>query len=231
MTAEASEGLPAWAPKVFIGISVAVVVALGLFILGGDPAGSPMRQAEPGASPTTGPEGAGVDEFDRSGPGLGEGGPIYRWIALSGTWDVIEEEAAATFHEGFATYAVTDVGAKDGTAEVTVAQMADGAGVVIRFIDPDNHWALRAIPSFGGWQLVKVTNGEVTTVADVAGSTTSGVRVGLRNTANTVSVVVDGEVLASVEDATHTGVTQVGLTMKGPQTSLARFDDFAFTGG
>lgn len=188
----------------------------------GETTGTTVKQAEPMAYRTG--EGI-VDTFDREGPGLGTASGLFEWIGLSGTWEPLDGMAMSTGHENFAAYAIFDTEPSNGQLEVTLPVVRDGAGVVFRFQDVDNYWAVRAVPEFGGWHLVKFLNGEETKVADILGEVGDGVRVAVGIEGYRIGVFLNGEHALTIEDPDLAGLNQVGLTIKGPGTTEGRFDD------
>jgi hypothetical protein len=223
--------------KIGFGIFVLLNVAvLGYFALaGGDDERGPDQQ---GTDPViTAPEvtvapTAPGDAFNRAGAvdGLGAGPGFYRWQVEGGTWTIIEGQAAATGHEGFATFATVDGGTGDGTAEVKVRKLYDGAGLVFRYEDPDNFWAVLAVPDYSNWHVLRVVDGDgaLEPVEIILGPTADDTRVAVRASGDRIEVIINGEVKATIDDGALADATRWGIAMKGPDTQSARFDDFVF---
>lgn len=169
------------------------------------------------------------DTFDRTGEGMGSSG-TYTWVGLSGTWKTEDGQAMCTGHEGYAAYAVFSTGEqRAGQFEVTMPVLRDGQGIVFRFVDEKNYWSLRAVPDFGTWHLAKVVDGVETKVADVFGPVTDGTAPAVQLQGDVIAIYFDGLPNLAISDPTNAGANQVGITMKGPQTTEARFDDAIWT--
>ena len=72
---------------------------------------------------------------------------------MSGTWG-IGDDAALT--SGGSTgdepnIAVVPQGTGDGLTEVTMTVVEEGAGLVFRYLDPENYWSVTANPGVGSW--------------------------------------------------------------------------------
>ena len=220
-------------------VVTADVVAVGVVVLTRRSEPAPVAVAppstlapSPGSDPTTTTPSADLgDTFDRpDGDGLGEGPPGYEWRGDSGTWAVRGGRATATGHDGFATFATVDTGEPDGTAEVRVVRLRDGAGLVFRYVDPENFWAVAAVPEFGTWHLLRVVDGAGSDapLAVIPAPTTDQTRIGVRAVGERIEVLVDGEPVEERSDGTHRDAMRWGIMMKGPETTAARFDDFRF---
>jgi len=171
------------------------------------------------------------DSFDRTdSPGsLGppsSGGP--EWRADAGTWGVQGGQAQLSAAVGGPNVAVINAGGPDGVAEVRVAKVTNGAGMVFRYRDSGDYWAVVAVPAYATWAVVKVAGGKAQTVANTGLSPTQdGTRVGMRGQGEAVDVTLDGVVAVTVADPTLKDGPLSGVTVQGADAQVARFDDFA----
>ena len=107
-----------------------------------------------------------VDTFDRADAaelGAVPRGP--RWASTSGRWGVAGHQAALLEPAGDASVAAVDLGSGDGSAEVRVATVVTGAGLVFRYRGPNDFWSVVALPFYGTWTVVRRIGGQSTAVA------------------------------------------------------------------
>lgn len=170
----------------------------------------------------------GLDTFDIDSPGsLGAmpGGPS--WRAVRGGWAVALGEAYPASPAPGRSLAVVALGQGDGAAQVRVARLTQGSGVVFRYRDPSNYWYVAAVPAYGSWSVVKVLDGQEQTVANTGTSSVKdGTTVGVRFQGQTIDVAIDGVVRASVSDGALSTADGVGMAVWGSDAAKARFDDF-----
>lgn len=223
-----------------VGLLVAGLVT-GLVIAGANQ--SPTSSgggAAAGTAPAGGPKVKGhegelvtitgtVDAFERpdSPASLGTvpGGPP--WRAAVGTWGVVAAQAAATTPLAGRNVAVVDAGRSDVAVQVRVARVTNGAGVVFRYRDPGNFWAVVAAPGYATWAIVKVVAGKDRVVGNTGLSPVAdGTAVGVRVQGDTIDVLVDGRVTTTFGDVAFKDATMAGLTAEGLDGGKARFDDF-----
>lgn len=107
--------------------------------------------------------------------------------------------------------AVVEVGASDGELVVPVIRPADGAGVVFRFVDEDNHWRITYAADFATWNIDKVVDGTQAFVANTGLSGAASAELIVSLDADTISVAIDGERRALIADASHRDATAAGL--------------------
>lgn len=172
-----------------------------------------------------------LDPFDRDDVvnSLGSTAGGTSWQAGAGTWGVDGGLAAATAPVPGPNLAVLDAPLADGEASVRVARVTARAGIVFRYHDPRNYWAVEAAPGFATWGVVQVVDGHESVVGDTGlASTTDGTTVGVRMHGDSVEVVVDGRTAVVVATGPGSpGTDRVGLTVQGPDAAGARFADFA----
>lgn len=92
----------------------------------------------------------------------------------------------------------------------------DGAGIVVRFIDPDNYYLLRAVPHESRVRFYKVENGKRSTLAgkDIDVPTGQWHELQLVARSSTFTVYFNGEKLFAHEDKTFTEAGAFGLWCK-----------------
>ncbi len=114
---------------------------------------------------------------------------------------------------------IPDGGPVDSAA-VTFNEIATGSGLLFRYKDTQNYWALVASPTFGTWVLNRVVAGKTTRV------TTTGFRGGkvveVVMIGNTIQLWVGGLLSTTVRDATLSDATIVGIKVdrKGAAAAL-----------
>jgi hypothetical protein len=169
-----------------------------------------------------------LDSFDRpddaQGLGAVPGGP--QWEAAVGTWGIAASQAYVVAPAPGRNIAVVELGQEEGAVQVRVPKVAAGAGIVFRYRDPSNYWAVFAVPAYATWNIVKVVDGKSHAVANTGvSSLQDGVAVAVRTRADTIDVIVGTQVTKTITDATLREATKVGLTVEGDASGQARFDD------
>jgi hypothetical protein len=171
-----------------------------------------------------------VDTFDRANApdGLGTTGTGQAWEVVSGTWG-IQGNAAAT--SGGATgdqpnIAVVPEGTGDGLTEIYLPVVEEGAGLVFRYLDPDNYWSVTANPGVGSWTLNRVIDGDVELVQEIPGPTNDGIVVSVTQDGSVVRVLLDGVEYLSITDAALGDQLQGGIIASSSTSGDARFDRF-----
>ncbi len=108
--------------------------------------------------------------------------------------------------------AIVDTGWSDATIGATVATAPVGTGLVFRFVDIFNYWALTAAPDFGTWNLVLVVDGEtIRSEATGLSSTDPGVRLSIRLEGPEIQIFVDGSPMLTIIDPSFETATSAGL--------------------
>lgn len=170
-----------------------------------------------------------VDTFDRSEPvGLGVTGTGDGWVIASGEWTIADHVARLKqpAPNDAPNVAVVPHGEGDGIMEVTMTAVEPGAGLVFRYADPANYWAITAVPSAGSWTLSRRVEGIDEVVADVPGPTTDGTTVTIIQTGATMRVLLDGSDYLSLSDRTFARQLQAGLIAPAGSRGTARWDRF-----
>jgi hypothetical protein len=101
----------------------------------------------------------------------------------------------------------------------------DGAGIIVRFMNPDNYYLLRAVPHETRVRFYKVENGKRSTLAgkDVSVPTGQWHELQLTATGSTFTAHFNGEQLFSHEDKTFEKAGSFGLWCK--PNNVTYFDD------
>jgi hypothetical protein len=170
-----------------------------------------------------------VDGFERpdNPVNLGAMPAGLPWRAAVGTWGIAAAQAAATTPLAGRNVAVVDAGRADEAVQVRVAKVTNGSGVVFRYRDPGNFWAVVAAPGYATWAIVKVVAGKDRVVGNTGLSPVAdGTAVGVRAQGDTIDVLVDGRVTTTFGDVAFKDATMAGLTVEGLEGGKARFDDF-----
>lgn len=145
-------------------------------------------------------------------------GGLGGWAYEGGTWSV-QGGAVGQATEAGLTFA-TLTPEPGASVEASVDLLADGAGVVFRYQDPANHWGVRAVPSFGSWNIFKVVDGRETIERVLAGQALDGTRVGVQQSGTRFRVMLNGLVRSTIEDEALADATGVGLmTPSGEETA------------
>ncbi|MDQ2724087.1 MAG: hypothetical protein M3Y36_01105 [Actinomycetota bacterium] len=173
-----------------------------------------------------------LDLFDRpdSADGLGSlpGGPP--WQALAGTWGIANQQAYLSAPIADQGLAVVAFGRPLASAQVRVAAMVAGAGLVFAYQDPGNYWVVQAEPSYGTWNVVQVVAGTSRGLGNIGlVPIADGTVVSAAVTGDQVAVAVDGQVGRTFTASTPVMGQGAGLTVSGPGARMVRFEDFGIT--
>lgn len=150
---------------------------------------------------------------------------------LTGVFSTAEGFAsvAETNPSGPRTMAVADVGATNATISVTAGTMAEGWGVVFRYVGPFNFWYLEAVPKFAVFNVVRVADGQAQTVGRTSlVDLVDGMTVDISLLGQQILVSIDGRVIYSGKDDHALGGTEAGLMLVRDSTE-ATWDRFAAT--
>lgn len=171
-----------------------------------------------------------VDTFDRANTpdDLGTTGTGQAWEVVSGTWGIGNNAALTT---GGATgnepnIAVVPEGTGDGLTEIYLPVVEEGAGLVFRYLDPDNYWSVTANPGVGSWTLNRVIDGDTELVTEIPGPTNDGVTVSVTQDGSVVRVLLEGVEYLNITDAALGDQLQGGIIAPPSTTGDARFDRF-----
>lgn len=212
------------------------MVAVGLAACGGGGGpttttttarGTPATTAPPVTVVINGP----VDTFGPPNATLVLGAALGEpaWKAVTGTWGVVDQQAYVRSPVPGRNLAVIDVGQPDGAAQVTLASAANQAGLVFRYQDPRDYWAVVDVPYYGTWAIDLVQDGRARAVANTGLSAVrSGTQVGVVLNGPTIQVVVNSRVMRTVSNPALDNATMVGMTVDGPDAPAARFAEFHF---
>ena len=164
-----------------------------------------------------------VDDFStgRGRFGLGETPTGQPWRQVEGRWTVRNGLAHGVGRDG-ATITSVDPGGPVGLIQVVVGDVVAGSGVVFRFGDAQNHWALLAAPAVA-LELVKTVNGERTDVESYGPARVdAGTALMIRLAGNQIEIQIDGSVVGDVTDPELADRNAVGFFV--PDGGQASFD-------
>jgi len=155
-----------------------------------------------------------------------------KWVVQKGsTWGIsggqayVSKPDANVLHRNIA---IVGSGFANGQVQVTVARLTTTAGIVFRYSGECSYWALEAAPKYATWNLTKVDKCKATQIANTGYTAASdGVTVGVLLTDKTITVVVNGKAVKVIQNgALSQNPGNVGMTVSGPDSGTARFDDF-----
>lgn len=172
------------------------------------------------------------DMFDRPdvAGGLGSLPSGPPWQVLAGTWGIANQQAYLSAPTADQGVAVVTIGRPVASAQIRVADVVAGAGLVFAYADPADYWALRAVPSYGTWNVVQVVGGTSRDMGNlglvpIAGGTMVSATV----TGDQVVIAIDGQVARTVTSPAPIGGQGAGITVSGSDARMARFEDFGVT--
>ncbi|QXC60402.1 hypothetical protein KSP35_19045 [Aquihabitans sp. G128] len=150
-------------------------------------------------------------EFLRAGPDgdLPTSKALGDWTYEAGTWTV-DGGAVGEASQAGATFAILQAKPRS-SVEATFATLADGAELIFRYQDPANYWGIRAAPSYGGWNIVKVVDGREDVVRVLVGQALDGTEVGVQQSGTRFRVMLNGLVRSRIDDKALSQATGIGL--------------------
>lgn len=136
---------------------------------------APPTTALPEATPTTplATTELAADTFDRANAeSLGKADSGQTWVSEMGTWGIKGNAAhvAQPREEGFRQVALLDTEAvymNQGSVTVDFKNAAPGAGIVFRYNNPFNYYAIVAQPGGANWRIEQIVGGETTNIGVV----------------------------------------------------------------
>jgi peptidoglycan/LPS O-acetylase OafA/YrhL len=170
-----------------------------------------------------------IDSFERadSPTSLTTADSGVTWAPARGTWGVEDRRAiVAPAEDDAPRLAVLTQPERDGLVEVTLTTMAEGAGLLVRYEDPDNWWAVIARPSSGRWSVIQAVDGEPVPIAEFAAPTDDGTTVSVTQHDVLLRVLVDGVEHATAGVDTLEPPFQSGLVAIGDEAHGARWDRY-----
>ena len=131
------------------------------------------------------------------------------WVYTTGTWTV-DRGAVGQPTDAAATFATLNP-SPGSAVETTISELTDGAGLVFRFKDAANYWGVRAVPSYGGWNIFKVVDGRESVVRVLVGQAFDGTSVGVQQSGTRFRVMLNGLVRSTIDDPALEKAPGVGM--------------------
>jgi hypothetical protein len=173
------------------------------------------------------------DRFDRAdaAQAIGTSETGQAWTIVGAPWGVKDRQASiGAAASGKRTIAVIGLGTSDGSAQVTLTKVASGAGLVFRYRDAFNYWAITAAPKFGTWNIVKVVGGQTINVANVGKSSVADDdTIAAKFQGTHISFQLNGKEIKSLDDPTFATERYVGMVGVADDAHAARYDNFVGT--
>jgi hypothetical protein len=190
-----------------------------------------------GEGPTTlTASGPPTDAFDRRPPadGLGRSPGGQQWQSVRGSWGISQGRARthAATPQLAPALATVDRPDPDGVVAVSVAQVAPGAGLLFRYEDPSNFWAVVVRPDSDEWLVVAVVDGMIVRQQVVGGGFLSPAAVApdaqleLHLDGPWIDLFINDVKAEALYDERLQAATGAGLVAGGRAAPNARFDDF-----
>jgi hypothetical protein len=158
-----------------------------------------------------------VDSFDRADDpeSLGEadlGGP---WEAVAGTWGIRDNRAVTSAAEGQdgPSLAIISGGPANRLTEVTLSVVEAGTGLVFRYQDPQNYWAVTADGGGASWSVVQVTEGQLAVVATIDEPARDGTTVSVSQRPNRLRFHFEGVFTTQIDEPALPDERQSGLIL------------------
>jgi len=174
-----------------------------------------------------------IDNFDRADnkDQLGELPNGSPWTVQQGSWGIVDKSAYVSNPDlKHRNIAFVGTGYAEGQAQVKITKMAPQAGIVFRYTGACSYWAIESAPAAVTWNIIKVEKCKATTKNTGYTPIGDGTTVGVRFDKTSVTVVINGKVVKTLQDDSLAGSGKVGLVVSGKNAGKARFDDFVAGG-
>jgi hypothetical protein len=105
---------------------------------------------------------------------------------------------------------------------------ANFAGLIFRYQDPDNFYALYASVTFGGWKFDKMVAGTMTNLKTIAGPNTPGTIIGVKMSGTGFTFYANGTQIDTATDSTYTtgNLHGIGFQVSDEKPQPQRWNDF-----
>lgn len=151
------------------------------------------------------------------------------WVEAAGVWSIESQSAVVSQpNSGGPSIAVANTRTTRSVVQVTMASVERAAGLVFRYENPFNYWAMTAAPGGGTWTISQVSRGE-TVVVGTLGPTRvdDNTTIAVRSDEDSMDFFVNGTEVTSITTTDSPGGTFVGLIGRGPEIVDARWVNFA----
>lgn len=175
-----------------------------------------------------------VDSFSQPDSvfSLGSAPGVGPWNAAAGIWGLDRHRAYVAGPAADDTnIAVLRLGPGRAAAQVTMAHAVQGAGLVFRYRDPRDYWAVVDVPAYATWSVVKVIHGRTAGAGDTGLSPVGdGTTVAVRLQGAELEILFGTRVVRTLVDPTLDDANMVGMIARGEDAGSARFANFGYTG-
>jgi hypothetical protein len=172
------------------------------------------------------------DDFNRpdSSASLGSTPTGTQWHAVKGTWGIKGGSAyIAKAADHGRSMAVLPGRTGDGVLTLTFPAVAADAGLLFRYANPFNYWAVVAVPKYGTFNVLKVVNGKLHKLGGLEQSgARNGTSVSVHMSGSVLDFYVDGVLRRTVHDDDLETASSCGFAAGGKQARTVRWDNFDF---
>ncbi len=150
-----------------------------------------------------------------------------QWTVANGTWGTVYERAVTDGPTPAGpALAVLQQADRDGLTEVTIMDAADGAGLVVRYVDPGNYWSVVMEPTRQRWVVSQVIDGRAIPAGEFTAPTDDGVTVSVTQNDATIRFLVDGVDHLTLLDPPLPPPWSGGLIATDPAAAGATWDRY-----
>ena len=155
-----------------------------------------------------------------------------KWTVQTGTWGIVNDTAYLSGpNTTRRNIAWVGTGYAAGQVQVKISTMAPSAGIVFRYSGPCSYWSIESAPAVASWNIFKVEKCKATQEGNTGYTTvSSGVTIGAIWTADSITVVVNGKIVKTLQNKDLVGAGKVGMVASGKDASKVRFSDFVAGG-
>jgi hypothetical protein len=157
-----------------------------------------------------------------------------QWHAVAGAWGIHRGQAYVADPAEPASLAVIETPGRPEEIAVTLTHVENNAGLVFRYRDEKNYWAVLAAPKYAIWYVIKVLDGKTETVAKTGlQPVLDPTRITVRLSGNVIEVWAEWGSGSTppkrFSDPDNASARRAGLIAVGEEAAHALFQNFAVT--
>jgi hypothetical protein len=145
-----------------------------------------------------------------------------QWRAVAGTWVIYDGRLALDRADPRTNMLVTHAGSNNYTVIADTVVVGEGIGLLFRYSDPSNYWAITEVPGVATWSIVRVIDGAATQVASTGPETCCGRHVAVSTGGDgSVAIILNGLLQLTFVDLALVGARGTGVIATGSEARNA----------
>ena len=159
-----------------------------------------------------------IDEFSTTGQldgrSVGKKSLGLNWNVLAGDWSIDSGKLSANQSE-IRSFASISLQSLPKSFTVNWIDAIEGSGMVFLYEDDLNFWKLVALPSYGVWNLYKISDGVIEFMANSGPANMTDTKVEVLLSKDQLKVVIDEQEVVALRIAVDVTRSDVGLVWAG----------------